>query len=232
MKRNYYFLRKMVLGAALALFSFSSFGQTATVPIIDGDGSDAAWDQATVMPIEAIIDVSSVVDDDDLSGNVSVLWSADSIYVLVKVLDDDLHNGPGNAYEYDNVCIYFDVFNKATGEYVDTTQMYFEKNWWAELDQMGGRFSPGWSGSPPGNWAVDTADGKTGYTLELAVGWTEFDKVPAVGDKLGFDVKLSDNDDDGVDGNDGRDQLSWRDITDTGWNVPIVWGEIMLNADG
>ncbi len=158
--------------------------------------------------------------------------SADSIYVRVNVLDDDLHNGPGNAYEYDNVCIYFDVFNKATGSYVDSTQMYFEKDWWSEATSMKGRYGTQWMAPPYGNFAVDTADGKTGYTIELAVGWTEFGKVPAVGDVMGFDVKLSDNDDDGVDGNAGRDQIAWRDVTDGGWDNPSLWGEITLVADG
>jgi hypothetical protein len=230
MKKNFYTLRRILLLTFLVPFCISSFGQTVTVPDVDGDGSDAAWDQGETWPIEAVIDVSTVDNAADLSGDVTVLWSADSIYVRVNVLDDMLYVGAGDAYNYDNVCIYFDVFNKATSSYVDTTQMYFEKNWWAAADQMGGRFSPGWSGTPPGHFAVDTADGMTGYTIELAIGWDELAKTPAVGDKLGFDVKLSDND--GVDGSAGRDQIAWRDITDGGWDNPLVWGEITLAADG
>ncbi len=68
--------------------------------------------------------------------------------------------------------------------------------------------------------------------MELAIGWTEFGKVPVVGDKLGFDVKISDNDDDGVDNGPGRDQLAWSDVTDGGWNNPLLWGEITLAEDG
>ena len=84
MKRNYYKLRTIALGAVLGLFCLSSFGQTVTVPTTDGDGSDAAWAQAETWPLEAIIDVSSVADAADFSRDVAVLWSADSIYVRVN----------------------------------------------------------------------------------------------------------------------------------------------------
>ncbi len=75
-------------------------------------------------------------------------------------------------------------------------------------------------------------DGATGYVIELAVGWTEFVQSSCRGDVMGFDVKISDNDDDGVDGGAGRDQLAWRDVTDGGWDNPMLWGEITLAADG
>jgi hypothetical protein len=223
-------LRKLALGALLTgFFSAAAFGQITTLPVIDGDGTDAAWDQGMTWPLEAIIDVSTVDDAADFSGDVAVLWSADSLYVRVNVADEKLYVGGGDAYNYDNVCIYFDVFNKSTKSYVDSTQMYYEKNWWGPLTAIGGRYGTQWMAPPYGNFAVDTSSG-TGYTIEMAIGWDEFDRVPAVGDKLGFDVKISDSD--GVDGGAGRDQIAWRDKTDGGWNNPLLWGEIMLAADG
>ncbi len=52
--------------------------------------------------------------------------TANSIYVKVDVTDDNLHTGPGNAYKYDNVCIYFDVFNIIDEYLCGSTQMYSE----------------------------------------------------------------------------------------------------------
>ncbi len=183
---------------------------TDFVPTTDGmSDNDRGWAFTVAWAIEAIIYDSSIDDAADLSGDVSVLWSADSIYVMVNVLDDDLHYiAGGSDYNYDNVCIYFDVYNKNTTSYEDSTYMYYEKHWWADATQMSGRYGSDWMAPPYGNFAVDTADGKTGYTIELAVGWDEFGRELAVGDMMGFDVKLSDNDDDGVDDGDGRDQLA------------------------
>ncbi len=67
-------LQKLALMAIMTgLFSVGTLAQIATPPVIDGDGSDAAWDQAMTWPIEAVIDVSSVVDAADFSGDVAVL---------------------------------------------------------------------------------------------------------------------------------------------------------------
>jgi hypothetical protein len=44
---------------------------------------------------------------------------------------------------------------------------------------------------------------------------------------MGFDVKLSDNDNDGI-----RDQITFSDVTDNGWQYTKVFGEIKLLANG
>lgn len=227
MKKTFYFFKTLCAGAVLLLFTGTAFGQTTNVPTIDGDGSDAAWDQAVAWPIEAVIDNSGVTDAADLSGTVQVLWSADNFYVKVEVTDDVLYGGSGAAYIYDNVCIYLDVTNLATAQYVVPTQMYWEKNWWQAATQMGGRTGPNWA-APPGTFGVSVVEG-TGYTIELTVPWSTWGYTPAEGNVLGFDIKLSDNDN--LD-NEHRDQICWRDVTDTGWTNPLVFGEITMNADG
>jgi hypothetical protein len=144
----------------------------------------------------------------------------------VNVADDTLYGGTSDAYKYDNVCVYLDAFNKATSTYVDASQAYFEYNWWNEV--MGGRTGTNWA-APKGNYAA-VVDSGVGYTIEIAAAWADFGgKVPAIGDKVGFDVKISDND---GDFNEYRCQLAYRDFTDGGWDNPSKWGEITLNADG
>jgi len=224
--RNY--LHLLVTFIALTCISSLSFGQATVVPTIDGDGSDAAWNIATPVPITTVITNTNITDADDLSGTIQVLWSADSLYYLVKVKDDTMYGGAGAAYNYDNCDIYFDAFNKATPKFVDSTQVYWDMNWWRAENPMGGRTGTGWT-TPPGNFAYDTVNG-TGYTLELAVAWSAFGKTAQVSDVIGFDVKLSDCD--GPVDAETRDQIAFRDYTDGGWDNPRKWGELLLKADG
>lgn len=224
--RNNLPIRKIVLSLfALICFGGLTFAQTTNVPTIDGDGADAAWDAAPAWKIESVISNEAITDDADLSGKVKVLWSADSLYYKVEVIDDVTFQGTGAGYAYDNVAIYLDAYNKATGNYADSTIVNWEK-FWAVGDHFGGRTGAAWNPTKA-NWAVKVDTNKM-YTIELAVAWAEFGKVAQVSDVLGFDVKLSDSD-----GEDTpRDQLAFRDVSDMGWDKPTVFGEITLKADG
>jgi len=225
--RNY--LQLLVTFFALTCISSLAFGQLTTGPIVDGDGSDAVWAKAPVVPLTTVIKDDNITDANDLSGTIQVLWSADSLYYLLKVKDDTMYGGTGDSYLYDNACIYLDAFNKATPNFVDATQVYWELNWWKKDGAMGGRVGPGTWASPGGHYVYDTVNG-TGYTLELAVAWSQFDKTAQVSDVIGFDVKLSDCD--GPADAETRDQITFRDYTDGGWDNPRKWGEIQLAADG
>ncbi|MBN1597523.1 MAG: T9SS type A sorting domain-containing protein, partial [Bacteroidales bacterium] len=121
--------------------------------------------------------------------------------------------------------------NKKTNSYVDTTQFYYEKNWWDGPDPIGARFGNAWA-TPPYNEFATTVDTGTSYLIEISFDWARFGVTPIVGEEFGYDVKLSDNDGDGATPSEGRCQLAWSDTTDTGWNVPRVFGELILKADG
>ncbi|MBN1599239.1 MAG: hypothetical protein JW894_13175, partial [Bacteroidales bacterium] len=221
------------LFSALLISAVGTFtmGQITVLPVIDGDDSEAAWDAATEYAIEAVIADDFIDDAADLSGTFKLLWSADSVYVAVNVLDDSLYSLATNAYENDNVGIFFDLLNMKTGSYVDETQFYYEKNWWDGPDPIGARHGAAWATPPFGDFAT-TVDTSTSYLIELSFAWDQFGVTPVVGHQIGFDVKLSDNDGDGATPSEGRCQLAWSDTTDTGWNVPSVFGTLILKADG
>lgn len=178
-------------------------------------------------PILGVIDNSLIANPDDLSGNFTVGWDSDSIYVFVEVKDDVLHGTSSPAYVNDNICIYIDLFNNKTAAYDFPTQLYWEQNWYDEV--LGGRIGANWGNLESLGANIDVAvDTGSVYTITLAAPWSNIDSeyVPAVGDTIGFDIKLSDND------GQGRKQLAWSDITDGGWNNPSVFGEIELAEDG
>ena len=83
--------RLSILALLIGLISSNLFGQIATPPVIDGDGSDAVWDAVTAMELLREYDYSGTTDAADLSGSIKTLWDADNIYVLLEVLDDSLH---------------------------------------------------------------------------------------------------------------------------------------------
>ncbi|MDA3893612.1 MAG: T9SS type A sorting domain-containing protein [Salinivirgaceae bacterium] len=219
-------LRKITLSLlSLICFGGLTFAQITTPPTVDGDGTDAAWDAAPAWKIESVISAEDITDANDFSGTVKVLWSADSLYYKVEVLDDVTYQGAGAAYSYDNVAIYLDAYNKATSNYSDSTIANWEK-FWAVEDHFGGRTGGDWNPTTA-NWAVNVDTNKM-YTIELAVAFAEFGKTAQVSDVLGFDIKLSDSD-----GEDTpRDQLAFRDVSDMGWDKPAVFGEITLKANG
>jgi Carbohydrate family 9 binding domain-like/Secretion system C-terminal sorting domain len=228
MKRNRLNFKSMLATISLGCMSMLAMGQITQLPVIDGDGTDAAWSTAIPIPITTVVTTNElpIYSTADLSGTAYLLWSADSVYVKVSVLDDTLYYNPAdvsNKFRYDNIDIFFDLNNQKTPGYVGNTQFYYEHNWWDNL--MGARYGANWVTPPFGNWAaiVDTG---VGYTIELSFAWSQFGVTPALRKAIGWDCKLSDND------GHGRKQLAFKDKTDGGYANPSLFGTLWLNADG
>jgi hypothetical protein len=149
-------------------------------------------------------------------------WDSDSAYFFIDIKDDSLFNGAGQDYEKDNIVLYFDLYNKKSETYIDSTQMYWEIYFFK--DGNGGRTGQTWKTYPINYKKVIT--NKMGYTMEVAISWKTIGFKPSSGAILGFDTKLNDND------GEGRDQYAWYDISDNGWQYPKVFGTIQLIEGG
>jgi hypothetical protein len=231
-------LRKLsMLAMFLGLISLNSFGQIATPPVIDGDGSDAVW--ATVPAWDLLrqnLYLSDFIDGpDDFSATIKAIWDADAIYCLLEVKDDTLDTQSNQAWERDHWSIYFDMSNiKQNGallddkaEPMDSVQFMLEKVWSVEGDidlQLAiNKDTLKWDAD-----FVETVDSGTSYLLELAVPFSDIGVTLEDGMTIGFDAKVGDNDGDGqLDG-----KLALYQSADEGWHNASYIGTAMLEADG
>jgi hypothetical protein len=79
---------------------------TAVAPVVDGDGSDTAWESAKWRPIDNVW-LGEDLTADDFSGRYKVAWTEQKLYVLVEFVDDvlvDFHRNPLEQY-WDDDCL-------------------------------------------------------------------------------------------------------------------------------
>ena len=66
----------------------------------------------------------------------------------------------------------------------------------------------------------------TGYQMEFALRWSELGVMPKVGNYLGFDAMLIDNDQPGTNNKDGK--KAWWTTEDNSWQNPSKFGTVRL----
>lgn len=139
MKLNWFFYR-IFLTSVLILFIQSSQAGTkkssaqdsivlapdvSTVPVVDGRGDDACWENVPWQSIDQVwIPYDSTVTPEDYSGRYKVIWSSTTnlLYFLIEVHDDVFVDGfiPGvtaDIYNYDIVEVFIDE-NKSGGLHI------------------------------------------------------------------------------------------------------------------
>ena len=144
MKRT--LLRFASMALVAGMFSSVLFGQIATPPVIDGDGSDAVWAGVEAWDLLRTSgwNEAFMAGPDDFSATIKAIWDADAIYCLLEVMDDTLVTDKNNSWERDHYSIYFDISNikqNVTGdllddliEPMDSVQFMLEKIWSIEGD--------------------------------------------------------------------------------------------------
>jgi len=154
---------------------------------------------------------------DDKAGNTvtfGALWDDTYLYVGVKVLDANLQKTSEVGYMNDSVEVYVDpTHNKATA--YDSQDRQFVKGWNDEriLGTNTTGVLHGWAAIPGG------------YTVELAIPWSNLGVTPSAGMTLGFDVGNNNSD-----GPCGRNtQLMWHG-TDQNWQDTSAFGDLVLSA--
>ena len=177
---------------------------------IDGNLSESAWDIAT--------DVSNVViGTANNTVKFGVLWDTTYLYVGMKVMDDTLYNDSTYVHEDDSVEIYIDG-NHNHGTTYDNYDRQFVKGWNdSTLVEQHGKTTGVLHG-----WAPISG----GYSIELAIPWSNLGITPTAGMTLGFSVGYNDDDN----GGDRDGQAIWRGTADNWMNTSAL-GDIVLGAD-
>lgn len=194
-------------------------------PQVDGK-IDPFWDFSQSVQANSVIDTNTGTGASDFSNNFRMRYTKDSIYFFIEVKDDILYSGSANAYENDNVVVYWDLKNLKSDKYIDPQQSFGELYWFKE--GVGGRkgIATGEDWVPYNvNYKKVFEDG-VGYSMEAAISWADMGYTPVVNDTIGFDIKFNDND------GEGCDQFAWMDISDNGWQWPKVFGSVKLLEDG
>jgi oligosaccharide reducing-end xylanase len=192
--------------------------KTISAPVIDGT-ADEIWNHPDITAISASRTLSGTISNAaDLSGNAKYLWDNSYVYVYANVSDDIKQNESQNFYEDDGVEFYFDISNDKASAYGTNDVQY----------------SFGWNdgptvGSLPSGRAVTgityaAVSTPSGYIIEARIPWSTLQGSPVVGQLLGIDFMIND-DDDGT-GRDGK--LSWNAAEDQAWQNPSLFGTAVL----
>lgn len=192
----------------------------ASGPIeIDGYPDETDWELTT--PVRKV--VVGTLDDTVVF---DVLWNMAFLYIALYVYDDVLVNDSPASENFNDDSVDFSIDGNHNGgqsmdayddhcilEYTNPSICCHSEDYEAHT----GGIDFAWQSLDEG-----------GYSLEMAVPWSFLGVTPSLGQKIGFDIGV--NDDDGDQGDTLRDnQLRWNDITDIYWE-PFRCGEITLTG--
>ena len=162
--------------------------------------------------------VTATSNVDDKAGNTvtfGALWDDTHLYVGVKVLDGNLQKTSEAGYMNDSVEVYVDpTHNKATAYDSQDRQLVKVWNDTALHGTNTTGVLHGWAAIPGG------------YTVELAIPWSNLGVTPSAGMTLGFDV--GNNNSDGASGRNS--QLMWHG-TDQNWQDTSAYGDLQLSSE-
>ncbi len=197
-----------------------SFIYTATPPVIDGVIDDA-WNSITRDRL--LVEVGNSVTTPNLGASYRAMWDADSLYILLSVVDDSLHSVNPDSTLNDNFELYLD-FNNSKGSSYDTDDYMIRFNWnYNEYAIENGVAITGM------NFAERTPDDSLSYIVEIAIPWASATSItPGSGTEIGIDINLLDNDGFGID-----NELAWySDADDKDVNPASFGTAVLLNESG
>jgi len=201
-------------------------------PTINGYLED--WDAGILEVITHVVyGEDNYTGKSDASGKVEIGWDDEYLYINIRVTDDKYVqiSDKQNIYKGDSFEILLDTH---------TAYDYYlaSMNW--DDYQIG--ISPG-QGNPNSPecyiWyplskrgstcAVQAEAVKTGqgYIMEMALPWSLFEITPQVGDKFGFALSLSDNDEPG----EALQQSMVSNVSTRYFSDPTTWGDLILKDE-
>src|SRR5688572_15583777 len=196
--------------AAGAVAGQSDANNVATPATIDGNLNEAGW--SIVTPVSET--VSGTPNNTVTFGT---MWNSTYLYVGVRVLDANLFNDSANTWEGDSVEIYIDA-NHSHGTVYDSFDRQFVKGY-----NDTGLSSIGSTTGVVHAWAPITG----GYSVELAIPWSNLGVTPTAGLMMGFDI--GNNDDDNAGTRDSQ-RVWWGDINN--YNNTANFGHVNLLSAG
>ncbi len=219
------------LGLTSNAFAQPADGQiqlTLVAPVIDGLEEDIWWG-VLAYPIDQVVvgSATSIQNELDFSATWKALWDSTRIYFLVDVTDDILiFDSPGegawpNMHYDDSVEVHLDADNsKGTTYATDDFQYGFR---WDDPNTIG----------TGGNSNTDTTGvefvilGKTkpkGYICEISIPWSTLGTTPGLGDFIGANVGVNDDDE----GGELEFQLTWLVTSGDQWMNPSLFPTMEL----
>lgn len=198
------------------------FYNVSNGPEVDGTG-DSLWNTNLAEPITKTVN-GSVSDDNDLSASFKGMYTSDSLYLLVDVVDDTLVRDNDGDYRDDGLEIFIDVGNDKNTSYgQDDYQFTYS---WAD-GSRGDLVQNNGSLDDIGVIHYNKTDQNDGYRVEMAIPWSDIGlSYPTSGTLLGIDVQVNDDDD----GN-GRDaKIAWNAPNDNAHQNPSLFGTIELGS--
>lgn len=193
--------------------------QTTQTITIDGDA-----DEAYVRFREVGNELSGAIGAPDITAIWSGLWDNTNLYIIVSVTDDDLSNDSGDTwYEDDGIEIYIDGDNSKDRNYDNSNDIQYGFVWNTTDIQEGGN-NPGGSVNGVDFITTNTAEG---YNLEVKIPWSSIGVTPVIGNEIGIDIAI--NDDDGGDGRENK--ISWNCTVDDAWQNPSLFGTVVLTEE-
>lgn len=144
-----------------------------------------------------------------------VMWNNSYLYVGVKVLDGNLYKDSANNWEDDSVEIYVDPGNNHATAYDANDRQFIKGYNNAALFEKNGNTSGVLHG-----WTAIAG----GYSVELAIPWSNLGITPSSGATIGLDIGINDDDNGGT-----RDsQLAWNGTIDN-WTNTANFGDAVLS---
>jgi len=152
-------------------------GQLSGTLTIDGNLSETAWAITNAVSKSVIGTANNTV-------TYGVLWDNTNLYVGVKVLDASLHGNPTDMWNGDAVEVMIDANNNKGATYDgrdnQLIQPYNNSGLFEKVGITGVQHA----------WAAISG----GYSVEMAIPWSQLGLTPSVGLNIGFDIANDDDD--------------------------------------
>jgi endoglucanase len=186
--------------------------QRATVAMtINGNLSESGWSITNTV-------TKPIVGSPNNTVTFGVLWDDTYLYVGARVLDGNLFNDTAENWQDDSVEIYIDG-NHNHGTIYDAFDRQIVKGWndgsfWVSGNQTNGILHA---------WAAISG----GYSVEVAIPWSNLGISPSSGTVIGFDVASNDDDNGGL----RESQVMWVG-TANNWTDTSAFGDLTLTGGG
>ncbi len=198
------------LGAVGAVAGQVDANNVASAPAIDGNLSETGWNLAQTVSKTTIGTPNNTV-------TMGAMWDNTNLYVGVKVLDTALNNDSANIWDDDSVEVYIDANNNKGTTYDSFDRQYVKGYNDTALGGIGSQ-----TGVAHASVAITG-----GYSVELAIPWSNLGVTPTAGMTIGFDV--GNNDDDNAGARDAQ-AVWWGNIND--YNNTSAFGSLVLMSAG
>lgn len=209
-----------ILDNELPACTSPAIGFSNGAPVVDTT-IDAIWNS---VPSRNIDNVTFGSRPTDYSGKWRAIATADRLFLLVEVADALKTNDSGSSWWEDDVIeIFIDGNNSKGTTYDGANDFQLGFRWNEPVIQVGGNSVNRTNGIVKSHYAT-----AAGHTLEVSIPWSTIGVTPAVGDRIGLDISVDDDDNGGA-----RDsQLTSFATTPMGWSDPSLFGSVYITQCG